>query len=197
MIRSLASVLMSAFWLCSPSICRAVERCDRLEGSSPRSLLGYLENDRKELDPPCILYAMERLGVQRYTPAAKVLITYLDYPMPQNPKPEPHGRGLLWAGDRYPAANALFLIGQSIIPPLIDVLANEKTPRVIHENALATIKALLAETPPESVAILVRASRDLSRSDAVGGRRLMQAAQEMAGLCIDRWKSDCEIALYQ
>src|SRR3981081_3713197 len=97
--------------------------CMQLQGAKPRQQLAYLKADRAKLDPPCIVYAIEQLGlhyhVLPYRPssevqgAAAILATYLDFQSPGTEKigKRVSGSRIYWLGEKYPAATALFEIG--------------------------------------------------------------------------------------
>jgi hypothetical protein len=170
--------------------------CTLLEGSEPQAQLAYLQRDRKDQNGNCILFAIEHLGKERYAPASKTLVRYLDYPAPEEPRSKFFDHiPMVW--NLYPASSALFLIGEGTVPDIVALIADGDASILIRLNAMEVVHGIYGERPPESVAVLARAARELSKADPVAGGRLWQAARETAGMCLDRHKTECYAALIQ
>jgi hypothetical protein len=169
--------------------------CADLENKKPELLLEYLQGERSRLDRNCAPYAIEQLGNDHYEAAIKTLIGYLDYRAPDPPSVTFLGvkvtpRVAWWVP--YPAVDALFLIGKTAIPQLIEAVADASTSDVARDNAGDAVLAIYRGDIPEGVAVLARASH--TRTDPTESIRLVDQASRQAGKCILEMKNDCENA---
>src|SRR5690242_19555155 len=88
--------------------------CQGLQQSTNKQKLDYLRGDRSALDPACVMYAIQQLGIEHNAASADVLATYLDFEGPKKGSPDDVVAivRLPWLGDKYPAADSLFEIGK-------------------------------------------------------------------------------------
>ena len=171
--------------------------CAQLEGTKPEAQLAYLQRDRKELDGKCILFAIGHLGTEHYVSASKTLVKYLDYPAPEDPRSGQFFDHVPMLWNLYPASTALFSIGEATVPDIVAVIADAETSDLIRSNAILVLPGIYSERPPEGVAVVARAASELSKSDAVAGSRLWEAARKVAASCGDRHKTECYAGLIQ
>ena len=183
--------------------------CTQLQGAKPKQELAYLQRDRSRLDPACIVYAIEQLGLHYHTvpyrpsagaeAAAGVLVMYLDF---QAPGTENIGKRMIqakdripWLGDKYPAATALFQIGIQSTPSLVRAIGSAAYSELLRKNAIETLFAVHRENVSEGARALNIASR--SASDNGVSIRLLDAAREFAAKCPGQWRNGCEAALLE
>jgi len=67
--------LAAANLTAGPHAQRGPMKCPALEGVKPPDLVEYLKGDRVSLPKACVARAMATLGVEKYLPAIKVLVT--------------------------------------------------------------------------------------------------------------------------
>ncbi len=101
--------ILFMIWLGSAGQAATPPSCAELEGAKPQVQLQYLQHDPASLDPKCIAYAMDQIGLKHYAPAIRTLITYLDYRLPDDPTKPPRAliSRTLTLGDTYPACSAV------------------------------------------------------------------------------------------
>jgi len=189
----LAQLTAGLLWLlaAAPGECQLFT-CPKLDGAKPNKLVAYLQGDRASLPQDCVLFAIERLGFAGYTPAIPILITYLDYPRPQDPGPwHSHAQS---AGYLYPAASALFGMGKAAAPALLCAIASLEISEVARKNAAEAVFALYSrEDVTEGIAVMMRASRE--ESDAYSRAHLEDAARYWASRCPPEHQNACMAAL--
>ena len=174
-------------WLGS-GICFAAPSCPKLASANSAALVDYLQNDRSALEPPCIEFAIARLGERAYVPAADVLTSYLDFKIPI-PNPSHYSHGIQWMPE-YPAARALSSIGLSATASLIKAIGSGASSPLLRSNATDVFEVIdRANNATETVAILYRASQ----SAADGGARgwLFDAALRVANHCHPDLRAAC------
>jgi hypothetical protein len=172
--------------------------CTDLLQTEAKQKLEYLRGDRSMLNPGCVVYAIQQLGAERYTAAADVLATYLDFQAPGTEKVGAPGtvyRRIPSLGDKYPAATALFEIGKPATPSLVRVIANSASSDLLRKNALEVLFAVHRENLADGTRELNNASR--SATDNEAATRLLHAAREFAAKCPGRWRNDCAAALLE
>jgi hypothetical protein len=165
----------------------AASACAALENKNAEARLEYLQGDRSLLDKDCILYAIERFGNERYSAAVKTLVGYLDY---RNPDPPLVPKRL--TPTAYPAVEALFQIGKSAIPDVVEVIADAATSDLVRNNAGDAVFAIYRADPAEGIAVMVRAAH--ATTDPMASLRLMDQARRQATRCGPQWRNDCENA---
>jgi len=189
----LAQLIAGLLWLlaAAPGECQLFS-CTKLDGAKPEKLLAYLEQDRASLPQNCVLFAIERLGLAKYTPAIPLLMKYLDYPRPPDPGPwHPHAQSV---GYLYPAASALGWMGKASVPSLLSVIASSESSDLVRKNASEIIYALYSrEDVTEGIAVMMRASRN--ESDAYSRAHLEDAARYWASRCPPEHQNACMAAL--
>ena len=175
-----AAGILAALCFGSASRAPAVFSCAELEGAKAEVHLEYLQRDRSALKPDCIFYAMDQIGLKRYAPAAKALIKYLDYRVPEDPSKAglPVFMRVPTLGSLYPAITALFEIGKPAVPDLVGAIAGQDTTDVARNNAIEALFLIHREDVSEAVALLNRAGRE--SADRLASQRLMDAARRMA-----------------
>jgi hypothetical protein len=178
------------------SAASAESTCASLENKDSQTRLKFLQGEKARLDGNCVLYAIDRLRVAQYAPAAATVIRYLDYPYPP---PKNFGtpenpvfvlQQLNWTN--YAAANALSDIGKAVVPQLVDVIADAATSDLVRQNAADTIMAIYNHLP-EGIAVLVRAAH--ARTDPMDSNRLMDQARRLPSRCGREVRNDCENAV--
>jgi hypothetical protein len=178
----------------------ATPPCPELQTAKPQDRLAYLRGDRAMLMPPCIVFAITQLGIERYAVATDTLAEYLDFRMPGTEEHE-HGVAAInripWIGDKYPAAAALFEIGKPASPSLVRVVGNAASSELMRTNALEILLFIHREDMAEAVALLNKASR-FSRDPATS-IRLWDSARKEAAQCpraLPELRIRCEAALF-
>lgn len=168
--------------------------CAELDAATPQQLVEYLRGDRPSLRQACVVYAINKLGVEGYAPATGVLVTYLDYRGPDDPQRVRTGVVLHAWWPIYPAADALFLIGKPAIPDLIGAIAGSDTPDLVRKSAIHVLGNIQRDEPSRAVATLVSASK--ATKDAGASQRLLDAAKEAVVQCAADTRYRCLDALY-
>lgn len=136
---------------------------------------------KREAPPDIIITAIQTLGRLKAKEAIPELIRYLDFKK-EYPTKQPEfidgikidgtelGRTIPLSGI-YPAAGALFQIGEPAIPALIAVIGAEESISVKSENALYALQQIFPDDLPKAVAYLEDAilkSRNPSRRRRLG-----------------------------
>jgi hypothetical protein len=112
-----------------------------LQNATSADLVSYLSGTvPDENDADCITWALKRLGAERYVPAIPVLAKLLDFRRPPN-EFEKKGISIHPSGtsDLYPAAGALELIGEKVLPTMLDVIKSESMSKTARDNAVAVL----------------------------------------------------------
>jgi hypothetical protein len=165
----------------------AADGCLSLEGKDAAAHLEYLRGDRSKLEAACIAAAMEYVSAKHYSPAAPVLIQYLDYHEPGNPGRSGKRAIIVYA---YPAVSALWSLGKPIVPLLAAAVADEKVAELVRQNAAETIFLIYGADNPEGITVMVRAAH--AQSDPIAALRLMDQARRLASRCLPASRNDCE-----
>jgi hypothetical protein len=185
---------LSFFGLASPIF--ADSACAKLQNTTSTFRVAYLQGAREGLDRGCILYAIRELGNDRFVPAVKTLVAYLDVRLPDPPNLGTPERPIIPAhivppGGLYAASEALSQIGQAAVPELLEAIANASTSDLVRDNAADTLFTIyLAE--PRAIAAIVSAAH--TKTEPMASIRLMDQARRLASLCIARDRNDCENA---
>ena len=197
---SMRRLVVACLFVCCSAIFPtwAKGTCAAQEGSKPQAQLAYLKGDRQTLTVDCILYALEQLGVERYTPSIETLVQYLDFQRPQKP---PVGEVVValhkpWVGSEYPAGSALLEIGEPAVPALVKAIAESESD-LIRKNAAEVIYAIHAGDTPQAVALLNRAAKSKSSTDWGASLRLYDAAKGLAAKCLPETRNACMKALFE
>src|SRR5260221_4768326 len=197
------------FWLIvARCVVAATSPCTELQGAKAKQELAYLQRDRAKLEPACIVYAIEQLGLQYHAipgqhsagaeAAAATLVIYLDFQAPATenirkvivPLPRTHCSAV-----KYPAANSLVEIGKPSTLSLVHTIGSADSPEFLRKNAMKVLFAIYSGDLAAGARALNNASR--SASDNGTAARLLSAAREFAAKCPGQWRSGCEAAILE
>lgn len=211
MLRTFKHHDIPKFWLwliVAKCALAATSPCSQLQGARPKQELAYLQRDRAKLEPACIVYAIEQLGLRYHSipgqhsagaeAAADTLVTYLDF---QAPGTENIGKGIVafsrthWIAEKYPAASSLVEIGKPSTPSLVRAIGSGVRSEILRKNALEVLFAIHSGNLAEAARELNSASR--SASDNATAILLLNAAREFATKCPGERRSACEAALLE
>jgi hypothetical protein len=172
-------------------VCFAAPSCPKLDAAESSGLVDYLQNDRSQLEPSCIEFAIARLKDRAYVPAANVLTSYLDFKVPRP------SSGIVVVHElrfkqEYPAAEALVGIGLPAVGSLVRAVGNIESSDVLRENAEDVI-LFIYNRNPAAIALVRQASK--AAPDANTAARLFESAIRLARKCSPDWRSACEAAL--
>lgn len=142
--------------------------CAELANKSPEECAKYLARPRKSTENACVVYAILEIGHRHHAAAVGTLVQYLDYQTALPPKLS--GFTLV---EKYPAINALFVIGKPAVGPLIGAISKEDTSETVRENAVVTMLQLFRDNMPGAVSTLSGASRNAA--DNAASERLVPA----------------------
>src|SRR5439155_4887454 len=121
---------------------------------------------------PCIAFAINQLGTERYEPAIPVLTKFLEFRWPLNARQKQRLFVLEHDGSSiYPAANALEQFGQKALPAVLDVLKAPKVSRESLEVAISVWMTIHKDHAPAGVALLKQAAdhaKDPAESPRLG-----------------------------
>jgi hypothetical protein len=188
---------LPAFWavvlICCVAANRAYSRASQdCFISKPEAALGYLKQDRAAIDPECARKAIEVIRTNSYRPAIDVLFRYLDF------RPTPEGVPAMRdasdpTGREYPAADALFDFGKSILPRVKRVIRDGEQTPTSRLNAARIYFGL--EPGPDAIRFIVGAAHDAGDADA--STKLAQFAVDAVRYCAEEQRGSCELALGQ
>jgi hypothetical protein len=165
-----------------------------LRGATPQELVSNL--NKVVPDPSnaeCVTWAINRLANQRYEPAVSALTRLLDFRRPPIGREKEglylHAQGL-W--EIYPAVNALALIGEAVLPTMLDVIKNDSRSATKRENAVFVWMQVYRNDAPLGVALLKRES---DRADeAAVKQRLNWAISQALNWCNPSDEIQCRTA---
>jgi hypothetical protein len=171
--------------LATGGLSSANAKCSELENKDAPELLKYLSGDRAKLAPECILYALENFGERRYEPAAKILISYLDFRRPVElafSRPLPAS----------PAESGLFLLGRPVVPLILEAMTASDSSDLMRASAANVIYAIHGSTPEVGIAMIKRAGD--RAQDPILSQKLLESAVNLARRCHPSNKNACESA---
>ena len=152
----------------------------------------YLKQDRATQAPKCTLKAIRVVRGDGYRPAIDVLFKYLDFtPLPPGVPPEmnasPPTNGV------YPAADALFQFGETVLPRIKQVIRNNNESTLTRFNAARIYFGL--KPGPDAIRFIVNAANNADDSEAATG--LLQFAEEAVPYCSEQQREECKLAVSQ
>lgn len=124
-------------------------------------------------DPARVANAIEKLGREKAVEAIPELIELLTFEKEVNS--EMGEFRIVTTGARYPAASALFEIGEATLPALIHVVEAEGEDSLASRNALYSISAIYRKDSDGAVKFVEEAAARASSPE--GSRRLLKAAE--------------------
>ena len=158
------TVVLLAVLFLATSISVAAEKCDSLQTAPPDRLVSYLNGivrgtvlDRET--GGCIVFAIRKLGNERYAPSIPVLTKFLDLHWPmsleerrqrQRPFCLPEQR----RADGYPATTALAELGTKSVPSVLEASKADSTSMRGRENAGAVLMEVYNNEPKQGLALL-------------------------------------------
>lgn len=156
---------------------------EKLKGRTEiESLLAEVRDEQlRKADPERVFKAMRRLGELGSVEAVDDLVRLLtlkrvfDWETPENAGRTGIEETIIVPANRYPAIDALFLIGRPALPALVGVLEKYEGGSLESENAVYTVFAIFRERPSDGAALLRRASAEAASADAA--RRLLAASE--------------------
>jgi hypothetical protein len=158
---------------------KAAERAAKIEGL--RSVLR--DEGLRKSDPGRVYKAIEELGREKATEAIPELVQLLSFEKEVDTSAGDFH--IVTIGERYPAAGALYQIGEDALPALVQVVGTEDEDSLAGRNALYSIDAILVrKSPADAVNFLEgEASRAASPEAAL---RLSKAADKTKRLLIKK-----------
>jgi hypothetical protein len=176
-------------------------QCVELEGAKLQAQMEYLQRDRSRLNAGCITYAMFQIALPRdgqsfarYPEAVQTIVGYLDYRPPDVSK---LSAAVSQSRSRYPATDALFIIGKPVVSDLVETIANPATSDISRFNALSIVFAIYSrEDVAEAVRILKSAAKAKESTNWEASQRLVDAARKTAGMCQSQMSVVCMDALF-
>jgi len=183
--KNLPTLIVTLCCLASVPQTKASDGCPLPKGGTP-ARLDYLRGDRSTLEPKCILEAINHIDGRSYPQAGAVLIQYLDFRDPT--------LGQMWtpAIMAYPAIGALYIVGKSVVPELIEAVARPDTSEVIRDNATSAIFTIYRSSVGGITALVSAAHEE---KDPTASGRLMGQARKFAARCRPAERNDCESAV--
>src|SRR5215813_8847517 len=129
------------------SFVRALE-CPAAVESTPADLVQFLQTQARTADPECVTRAIRRLGESRSTLGAAVLVDLLDF---RRPDSEAEKMRIFDMHDRFPAIPALFGVGNSAVPALLEKLKTGKASQMARSNGIRAMVLINRDSPQEAV----------------------------------------------
>lgn len=179
-------VLSISFLILVTSFSRALE-CPTAVESNPADLVQFLQTQARTADPECVTRAIRRLGEFRSSSGAAVLVDLLDV---RRPDSEAEKISLFDMHDRFPAIPALFAVGSSSVPALLEKLKSGKASQTARSNGIRVIVLINRDSPPEAVKILKRAASNAKNSEEA--EQLESCARDAVAFCAEKWRAQCE-----
>ena len=180
----------------------AAEKCDPLQNATPDRLVSYLNGivqgtvlDRET--GGCIVFAIRKLGNERYAPSIPVLTKFLDLHWPmsleerrqrQRPFYLPEQR----RADGYPATTALAEVGTKSVPSVLEAIKADSTSMRGRENAVAVLMEVYNHEPKQGLALLKQETD--KNSDSAIRQRLGFAIYKALSWCNPSEKAQCREA---
>jgi hypothetical protein len=109
-----------------------------------RPLLEVLhQKDLQQTDPVAVRTAIEKLGMMRCVDVIDDLVALLTFRFPF-PKEDEMVTNRRFTATRYPATNALPLIGKPALPALVKVIETNDPAALLSKNARFTVRCIFA-----------------------------------------------------
>lgn len=136
-------VCLAAFGL-GCSLARAGQAEKRCGEEITRPLLEVLhQKDLQQTDPVAVRTAIEKLGMMRCVDVIDDLVALLTFRFPF-PKEDEMVTNRRFTATRYPATNALPLIGKPALPALVKVIETNDPASLLSKNARFTARCIFA-----------------------------------------------------
>jgi len=158
----------------------------------PEPALAYLKHDRATLRPECIRSAIEVLRHYQYRPAIDVLFKYLDF-TPTPPGVPASADASQPTAREYPAADALYTFGKTMLPRVKGVIRNDEETALARFNAARIYFALVHS--PEPIRFIIQAAKETTDPQAT--TKLVQFAEDAVPHCSEEQRAECKHALSQ
>lgn len=126
-------------------------------------------------NPEKLSKIIDELGQRRISESIPNLIKYLDVERKSKFNGGAIGLRPLPIGGDFPAVSALFQIGESALPALIEVITKEQTDLLKSKNALRTIHLIFREDLSKAVEYL---EKSMAQAETSGGKQNLQKAVE-------------------
>lgn len=185
-IMLLFKILLTFLMATASALCLAVTITKTVSGSRQsdtqsdteiKRLLAILrDTDLRKRSPEMVEQAIERIGQLKAEVGIKELVSLITFQIisPVKSKSEL----ITEEQDRYPAASALFLIGQPALSELRSVIENNASDDLACKIALKTVIAIFRDNPKEAVTYLEEAARNSSSKEKA--YRLMSAVEKIS-----------------
>lgn len=157
------------------SLHRGFQAEAQMKDNEIQQLLSVVRNKQlREQSPEVVAATIKRLGEMRTATAVTDLIDLLTFqPTSANTR---RTEIRTEADERYPAMDALFLIGKPALPALVKVVAANDEKTLVNRNAAHTILSIFRDSPSEGAEYLTKAAKD---SPARSQRRVLNLAEKM------------------
>lgn len=163
-----------------------------MEATKPPGLVQFLNTTvPDERNAHCVTWAINKLGKEHYEPAVKPLVRLLDFRRPQT-EGERIVHGL--SEDKFPAEEALELIGKSALPELLRAIEAGATPEASRENALNVWMEIFRQSDEHPKGIAELKQEETKVSDARAKARLRWAVEQAVGRCNPPEQAACREA---
>jgi hypothetical protein len=148
MVKRLNPVVLAILFLTS-GISFAAEKCDLLENASLDRLVSYLDGmvrgtvrGREMVE--CIVFAIKKLGNQRYEPGISAVTRFLDFHWLLSLEERLKRQRLYYVAEQrraesYPASTALVEIGVKSLPNVLETIKADSTLPIAREMAVAVV----------------------------------------------------------
>ncbi len=171
------------------------QTCATLQGASPAALVLYLDGvkDRRQ-DAPCVSFAIQKIGEQKYEPAIPTLTKFLGFRWPLGVNQKQRRFVIEHDGFTiYPAADALEKIGEDSLPAVLDAMEAKPASREEIEVAVSVWMTIHKNDGPMGVTLLRQEAA--KSADRMARSRLEFAAFRAAtGWCTESERPQCEAA---
>jgi len=163
MVKRLNPVVLAILFLTS-GISFAAEKCDLLENAPPDRLVSYLDGmvrgtvrGREMVE--CIVFAIKKLGNQRYEPGIPAVTRFLDFHWPLSLEERLKRQRLYYVAEQrraesYPASTALVEIGVKSLPNVLETIKADSTLPIAREMAVVVVMQIYRSEPQNGVALL-------------------------------------------
>jgi hypothetical protein len=146
--------------------------------------VAYLSKVGPDETDPCVPYLIRWLGIERYEPAAPVLVRFLDFR--QSRENDAVG------AEYYPAEEALVRIGKAALPSILQVMESDDASTPTRQIAVDVWMRIYRSEAPNGIAALRKAATDAG--NAIAKKRLLTALAAAVNRCIPEDKAACEVA---
>jgi hypothetical protein len=162
-VKKLKRLLLAVLFL-TTGFSVAAEKCGPLQNAPPDRLVSYLDgmvrgtvHGREMVE--CIVFAIKKLGNQRYEPGIPAVTRFLDFHWPLSPEESRQRQRLYYVpeqrrADSYPATTALVEIGIKSLPNVLETIKADSSVPIQQENAVAVLMQIYKNEPQKGVALL-------------------------------------------